>query len=134
MSTLRRTRLDPATFALPVEKMRDGYYSDAYFTFTRDVMELDDHRPDVLMQVFQRERSVLGGIDEALAILEANPPKTAGGAQELLSVILDIEATRRLEEGCRLASGDVLTMLRKLKQSLDFLPTDTPLGPQGGEP
>jgi nicotinate phosphoribosyltransferase len=69
VSTLRRTRLDPATFALPVEKMRDGYYSDAYFTFTRDVLEHDDHRPDVLMQVFQRERSVLGGIDEALAIL-----------------------------------------------------------------
>ena len=69
MSTLRRTRLEPATFALPVEKMRDGYYSDAYFTFTRDVLEHDRHRPDVLMQVFQRERSVLGGIDEALAIL-----------------------------------------------------------------
>ena len=69
MSTLRRTRLDPATFQLPVEKMRDGYYSDAYFTFTRDVLEHDDHQPDVLMQVFQRERSVLGGIDEALAIL-----------------------------------------------------------------
>ena len=69
MSTLRRTRLDPATFQLPVEKMRAGYYSDAYFTFTRDVLEHDDHRPDVLMQVFQRERSVLGGIDEALAIL-----------------------------------------------------------------
>ena len=69
VSTLRRTRLDPATFALPVEKMRDGYYSDAYFTFTRDVLEHDGHHPDVLMQVFQRERSVLGGIDEALAIL-----------------------------------------------------------------
>jgi len=69
VSTLRRTRLEPATFALPVEKMRDGYYSDAYFTFTRDVLEHDRHRPDVLMQVFQRERSVLGGIDEALAIL-----------------------------------------------------------------
>ena len=69
MTTARRTRLHPATFQLPVEKMRDGYYSDAYFTFTRDVLELDDHRPDVLMQVFQRERSVLGGVDEALAIL-----------------------------------------------------------------
>ena len=69
MTTMRRTRLDPATFQLPVEKMRAGYYSDAYFTFTRDVLEHDDHRPDVLMQVFQRERSVLGGIDEALAIL-----------------------------------------------------------------
>jgi nicotinate phosphoribosyltransferase len=69
VSTARRTRLHPATFQLPVEKMRDGYYSDAYFTFTRDVLELDDHRPDVVMQVFQRERSVLGGVDEALAIL-----------------------------------------------------------------
>ena len=36
MRTERRTRLDPATFQLPVEKMRDGYYSDAYFTFTRE--------------------------------------------------------------------------------------------------
>ena len=70
MRTERRTRLDPATFQLPVEKMRDGYYSDAYFTFTREVLERDGHRPDVLMQVFQRERSVLGGVDEALAILK----------------------------------------------------------------
>lgn len=65
----RRQRLDPATFQLPVQKMRDGYYSDAYFTFTRGVLEHDDHRPEVLMQVFQREQSVLGGVDEALAIL-----------------------------------------------------------------
>jgi nicotinate phosphoribosyltransferase len=65
-----RARLDPETFQLPVEKMRDGYYSDAYFTFTRDVLEHDGHRPDVLMQVFQREHSVLGGVDEAIAILK----------------------------------------------------------------
>ena len=69
MKTRRRTRLAPETFQLPVEKMRDGYYSDAYFTFTRAVLEHDDHRPDVTMQVFQREHSVLGGVDEALAIL-----------------------------------------------------------------
>ena len=69
MTTARRTRLDPETFGLPVEKMRAGYYSDAYFTFTREVLEHDGHRPEVVMQVFQRERSVLGGVDEALAIL-----------------------------------------------------------------
>jgi nicotinate phosphoribosyltransferase len=61
--------LPPVTFGLPVEKMRDGYYSDAYFTFTRAVLDHDGHRPDVLMQVFQRRQSVLGGVDEALAIL-----------------------------------------------------------------
>jgi nicotinate phosphoribosyltransferase len=49
--------------------MRAGYYSDAYFTFSREVLERDAHHPRVLMQVFQREHSVLGGIDEALAIL-----------------------------------------------------------------
>jgi nicotinate phosphoribosyltransferase len=68
--TARRQRLAPETFGLPVERMRDGYYSDAYFTFTRGVLEHDDHHPDVLMQVFQRERSVLGGVDEAIAILK----------------------------------------------------------------
>jgi nicotinate phosphoribosyltransferase len=67
--TARRQRLSPETFQLPVDKMRAGYYSDAYFTFTREVLERDDHHPRVLMQVFQRERSVLGGMDEALAIL-----------------------------------------------------------------
>jgi nicotinate phosphoribosyltransferase len=65
----RRSRLPPDTFQLPVAKMREGYYSDAYFTFTRDLLEWDGHRPVVRMQVFQREHSVLGGIDEALAIL-----------------------------------------------------------------
>ena len=64
-----RPRLPPATFQLPVERMRDGYYSDAYFTFTREVLEGDGHHPRVLMQVFQREDAVLGGVDEALAIL-----------------------------------------------------------------
>jgi nicotinate phosphoribosyltransferase len=69
VTTERRTRLPAATFGLPIEKMRDGYYSDAYFTFTRAVLDHDGHRPDVLMQVFQRRQSVLGGVDEALAIL-----------------------------------------------------------------
>lgn len=62
-------RLPPGTFQLPVDKMREGYYSDAYFTYTRDLLEWDGRRPVVRMQVFQREQSVLGGMDEALAIL-----------------------------------------------------------------
>jgi nicotinate phosphoribosyltransferase len=69
VKTSRRPRLSPETFQLPVDKMRAGYYSDAYFTFTREVLERDDHHPRVVMQVFQREHSVLGGMDEALAIL-----------------------------------------------------------------
>ena len=70
MALADRQRLSPATFRLPVEKIRDGYYSDAYFNHTKTLLEADGHRPRVVMQVFQRKESVLGGIDEAIAILK----------------------------------------------------------------
>ncbi|MBA2516784.1 MAG: quinolinate phosphoribosyl transferase [Solirubrobacterales bacterium] len=69
MSTSTRERLHPDVFRLPVDKIRDGHYSDAYFTHARALLEAEDHHPSVLMQVFQREASILGGIDEAIAIL-----------------------------------------------------------------
>jgi nicotinate phosphoribosyltransferase len=66
----RRRRLPPEIFDLPVEKMRDGYYTDAYFNYARDVLLADDRHPRVVMQVFQRNRAVLGGMDEAIAIVK----------------------------------------------------------------
>jgi nicotinate phosphoribosyltransferase len=64
-----RRRLDPATFHLPVDKMRTGYYSDTYFNRVREILERDGHHPRVLMQVFNKKDAVLCGIDEAIAIL-----------------------------------------------------------------
>ncbi|TML06294.1 MAG: quinolinate phosphoribosyl transferase [Actinobacteria bacterium] len=64
-----RNRLDPAIFRLPEVRIREGYYSDAYFNFTKELLEAEQHRPRVLMQVFQKKESLLGGIDEALAIV-----------------------------------------------------------------
>jgi nicotinate phosphoribosyltransferase len=64
-----RPRLDAAILNLPVEKMRDGYYSDTYFNRARGILRADGYHPDVRIQVFQRSASVLCGIDEALAIL-----------------------------------------------------------------
>ncbi|HET9096667.1 MAG TPA: hypothetical protein VFN37_08400 [Candidatus Baltobacteraceae bacterium] len=64
-----KPRLRPEIFNLPVEKMRDGYYSDTYFNRARLILERDGHHPAVRMQVFQRGDAVLCGIDEALAIL-----------------------------------------------------------------
>jgi nicotinate phosphoribosyltransferase len=64
-----RQRLDPAVFRLPVERIREGYYSDAYFNFSRELLEGEDRHPHVVMQVFQKQESVLGGIDEAIAVL-----------------------------------------------------------------
>ena len=65
-----RERLSPDVFRLPVEKIRDGYYSDAYFNYSKTLLEGDGQHPRVLMQVFQKRDSVLGGIDEAIAVLK----------------------------------------------------------------
>jgi len=66
----RRERLPPETFDLPVEKIKAGYYSDAYFNFARDALLTDGRHPNVLMQVFQKNDAVLGGMDEAIAVLK----------------------------------------------------------------
>jgi nicotinate phosphoribosyltransferase len=66
---MTRERLSPDTFRLPVERMRAGYYSDAYFTLTKALLEAENHRPRVVVQAFQKQDSVLGGIDEAVAVL-----------------------------------------------------------------
>jgi nicotinate phosphoribosyltransferase len=66
----RRPRLDPSIFHRPVERMREGYYSDKYFVRAREVLLADQHRPRVLMQVFAKAHAFLGGVDEAIAILK----------------------------------------------------------------
>jgi nicotinate phosphoribosyltransferase len=80
MSSRDRRRLDPAILNLPVEKMRDGYYSDTYFNRARDILARDGYRPRVRMQIFQRSASVLCGIDEAIAILKLCSGRRAGEA------------------------------------------------------
>ena len=64
-----RPRLAPEVFELPVELIRDGFYTDAYFNHARSTLLADGAHPRVLMQVFQRNEAVLGGMDEALAVL-----------------------------------------------------------------
>ena len=74
-----RQRLSPTIFQLPVEKMREGYYSDTYFNRAKEIMIADRYSPRVRMQIFQRSRSTLGGIDEALAILRLCSGRDGGG-------------------------------------------------------
>src|SRR5437868_4714534 len=64
-----RKRLPPEIFELPVEKMREGYYTDAYFNHARATLLDDGRRPRVVMQIFQKRDAYLGGMDEAIAIL-----------------------------------------------------------------
>ena len=69
MITTRR-RLDPEIFDLPVEKMRAGWYTDAYFNHARATLLADGRHPHVVLQVFQKKHAYLGGMDEAIAILK----------------------------------------------------------------
>src|SRR3954466_5642569 len=82
MATSARTRLSPSVFRLPVERIREGYYSDAYFNFTKELMEEREQSPSVTMQVFQKEQSLCGGIDEAIAILKLCSGRHVNGGWE----------------------------------------------------
>jgi nicotinate phosphoribosyltransferase len=86
-------RLDPAVFRLPVERMRDGWYSDQYFNLTRELLCEEGRRPRVLMQVFQKEESILGGVDEAIAVLkECAGTRRADGSWEYGWDALEVNA------------------------------------------
>jgi nicotinate phosphoribosyltransferase len=56
-------RLDPAVFRLPADRIRDGYYSDQYFNLTRELLVAEERHPRVLMQVFQKEHSILAHLE-----------------------------------------------------------------------
>jgi nicotinate phosphoribosyltransferase len=63
-------RVAPERFQLPIERLRQGYYSDKYFVRTRDVLTRTGHNPRVTMQIFQKQTACLGGVDEAIAVLK----------------------------------------------------------------
>ena len=62
---------DPSFFDLPVQDLRSGWYSDKYFTRTKDILKRSRLHPRVTMQVFCRSHAVLCGVGEVLAVLRA---------------------------------------------------------------
>src|SRR5947208_1184821 len=124
----RRQRLHPSIFHLPVDRMREGYYSDKYFVRAREILVKDRHRPCVTMQVFGKAHAFLGGIDEEIAILklcsqtweelqvwalydgdEIAPWHTAGVGLGSVGVGTSLQVTRALGErsyGVRLGTAE----------------------------
>jgi len=105
----RAERLAAGAFRLPVERIRDGYYSDAYFNYTKELLEAEGRDPHVTMQAFQRKESILGGIDEAVAILRqcSGRRRPDGGWEDGW----DRLAVRALREGDAIAPWEpVLTI------------------------
>jgi nicotinate phosphoribosyltransferase len=70
MPPRRRKRLDPSAFNIPVEQVKQGYYTDAYFVRAREILRQDKRSPTTLMQVSGKNEGWLGGIDEAIALLK----------------------------------------------------------------
>src|SRR5688500_10628060 len=62
MPPRRRKRLDPALFNLPVDRMRQGDYSDESAAHTRDVLRADAGARRVTMQVSTLAGGLLGGM------------------------------------------------------------------------
>jgi nicotinate phosphoribosyltransferase len=98
MATSARTRLSPDVFRLPVERIREGYYSDAYFNFSKELLEEEDRHPQVTMQVFQKHESILGGIDEAIAVLKQCSGRHVHGGWEDGWKSLEVHALHEGEE------------------------------------
>jgi nicotinate phosphoribosyltransferase len=89
-----------------VERIRSGYYSDAYFVYTKQLLEAQGHHPRVTMQVFQKHDSLLGGIDEAIAIL-----KLCSGREDLSGAWIsgwDELVVHALHEGDRIAPWETV--------------------------
>lgn len=63
-------RRNPDSFDFPVEKIKEGYFSDIYFMRTQQILNATNHHPRVTVQVFQRDYAVLCGIDEAIAVIK----------------------------------------------------------------
>ncbi len=105
MSTEVSARLAPEIFRLPVQRIREGYYSDAYFVYTKQLLEAEGLHPRVTMQVFQKHDSVLGGIDEAIAIVKTCSGHSDNGQWVPGWNALEVHA---LHEGDRIAPGETV--------------------------
>jgi len=103
-----KTRLPPSVFRLPVDKIRQGYYTDAYFNFTKQLLEEEDIHPQVTMQVFQKRDAVLGGIDEAIAVLKQCSGRSVEGAWQSGWEQLEVQA---LHEGDEVGPWESVLMI-----------------------
>jgi nicotinate phosphoribosyltransferase len=105
MATQPSARLDPEIFRLPVDRIRAGHYSDAYFVHTKKLLEAEGQHPRVTMQAFQKHDSLLGGIDEAIAILKLCSGHAENGTWVQGWDQLEVQA---LHEGDRVAPGEAV--------------------------
>lgn len=70
MPPRRRKRLDPALFQIPVEAIRQGDHSSRSALRARETLIADGHTPRVTVQISAERGGIVGGTDEAVAVLK----------------------------------------------------------------
>src|SRR5688572_29353936 len=70
MPPRRRKRLDASSFGLPADELRRGIFTHAAALWARDVLIADARSPRVTVQFASEQAGLLGGIDEAIAVLK----------------------------------------------------------------
>lgn len=92
-----RERLHPEVFRLPVEKIRAGYKSDIYFARTKLILERDQRKDRVTMQIFQKHPgTVIVGTDQTLALLHVGTGTYRDRARAETLFLRYLAAERRL--------------------------------------
>jgi nicotinate phosphoribosyltransferase len=70
MAPRRRKRLEPATFNLPVERLRNGGPPDGSAVRVRDILLRTQPAARATVQITSEQACVLGGTDESVALLK----------------------------------------------------------------
>src|SRR5262249_59477683 len=63
-------RVPPERFQLPIERLRQGYYSDKYFVRARDVLIRGGHDRQATRPGLQKKAARLAGRDAAVPVLQ----------------------------------------------------------------
>jgi len=111
MPPRRRKRIDPAAFRLPVDEIKSGVYTDAYFMRAREVLRQEKRPPTVLMQFTGKDEGWVSGVDEAIAML-----KLCADDWSALTV-------QALYEGDRYESWDTVLTIEGPYDNFGFLET-----------
>ncbi len=96
MPPRRRKRLDSSAFNLPVDHLRQGASIDRSAARVRQILIAEGRSPVVTIQIAAERACILGGTDEAIALLKACVENWAEGAVAV-SALFDGERVEAAE-------------------------------------
>ena len=109
-------RLNPGVFKVPIDKIRNGYYSDKYFTRYVEVLKKANKKSDVLYQFFPRSDVIIVGLDEALAKFGTGYYKNEKKVEKITSELKKVE--KELSNAAWKMDRDSLSKLSEKKWDL----------------